>query len=78
MSSNRKAIQELIGKYGNPEIRETVTEGRRKFKATFQIDLDLHTELKTLAARQRRKMNEMVEEALRRYIESMERVKATP
>lgn len=42
----------------------------KKKKATFDLDPDLHTELKIFAATQDQKMVEVVETALRMYLDS--------
>lgn len=45
----------------------------KKKKATFDLDLDLHTELKVFAAQQDKKMVEVVEAALRIHFESQKK-----
>ena len=62
-------IQEAV----NTGIQEVVNTGMKKTtkKATFEIDLDLHKELKRTAVVQDRSMVELVEEALKLYFEQM-------
>jgi hypothetical protein len=46
---------------------------RAKKKATFNLDADLHHQLKVTAALYKREMLELVEEALRRYLKTLRR-----
>ena len=68
--SKRKAINQLL-EDNNTEIQEyseNKESDKTKKKATFELDSDLHTQLKIYAARQNKKMVDIVEEALKEYI----------
>jgi hypothetical protein len=77
--SKRDAIEQLLGKHRNQEMQETVNTGIQKpvnkKKATFDFDDQFHTELKIFAAKQNKKMVDVVVEALKEY---MRRHKNTP
>ncbi|OAB42017.1 hypothetical protein [Paenibacillus glacialis] len=87
MSSKMEKIKGLIDRkqYTNTNLQETVNtvihkDGKEetkssispKKKATYELDLDLHTELKIFAAKQNKKMVDIVEIALREYLYSHE------
>lgn len=77
---DRKPLNTAIQKPVNTGIHNAVNTDimsstpieptQKKKKATFDLDLDLHTELKVFAAQQDKKMVEVVEAALRMYFES--------
>lgn len=77
--SKKQAINELLNrKDTRPVIQEdvnTVILGtsddvpKAKKKATYELDADLHTELKVYAAKNGKKMVDVVEAALREYFE---------
>ncbi|SEB49779.1 hypothetical protein [Paenibacillus sp. GP183] len=76
--SKRDAIEQLLGKRKSQEIQETVNTGIQKSvkkKATFDFDDQFHTELKIFAAKQNKKMVDVVVEAVKEY---MRRHKNTP
>ncbi|ACB86482.1 hypothetical protein [Natranaerobius thermophilus] len=73
--SKRKAINQLLeDSDSNTKIQEYseeeegVNNNKTKKKATFELDSDLHTQLKIYAARQNKKMVDVVEEALKEYM----------
>lgn len=85
--SKRDAIEQLLGKRRSQEIQETVKTGIQetvntgiqkpvnKKKATFDFDDQFHTELKIFAAKENKKMVDVVVEAVKEY---MRRHKNTP
>lgn len=84
MSTKKESIRNLLQKkvstspdsttakqiHAEPELQEPVNTDIQKptKKATFDLDSELHTELKVLSARQGRPMVDIVQEALRAYI----------
>ena len=76
MSNKREALNELLNrKPVNTKIQESVDSvierdgvTQNKKKATYELDLDLHTELKVFAAKQNKKMVDVVEIAIREYL----------
>jgi tRNA/tmRNA/rRNA uracil-C5-methylase (TrmA/RlmC/RlmD family) len=69
--SKRDAIEQLLGKRKSQEIQETVNTGIQKSvkkKATFDFDDQFHTELKIFAAKQNKKMVDVVVEAAKEYM----------
>ncbi|MEC0373322.1 hypothetical protein [Paenibacillus chibensis] len=76
MSNKREALNELLNrKPVNTKIQESVDSviergvvPNNKKKATYELDLDLHTELKIFAAKQNKKMVDIVELAIREYL----------
>ncbi|MBD3922975.1 hypothetical protein H8B09_30065 [Paenibacillus sp. PR3] len=81
MSNKKEALSELLNKKPvNTKIQESVdtvidkgtttsaTTAAKK-KATYELDMDLHTELKVFAAKQDKRMVDIVELAIRRYLE---------
>lgn len=78
MSNKKDALSELLNrKPVNTKIQETVNTvinkeavPSNKKKATYELDLDLHTELKVFAAKQNVKMVDVVEVAIREYLKN--------
>jgi len=76
VSNKREALNELLNrKPVNTKIQESVDSvierdgvTQNKKKATYELDLDLHTELKVFAAKQNKKMVDVVEIAIREYL----------
>lgn len=79
--SNKNKFQGLLERkaVSNTNLQETINtvivKGKNqnedalpKKKATFELDLELHTELKIIAAKQNKKMVDIVELALREYL----------
>lgn len=67
--SKREAIERLLG---NRSVHKPVNTGiqeQKKKKATFDLDPDLHKALKTFAATRNRSMVDILESAIREYIE---------
>jgi len=79
VSNKKEALSELLNKKPvNTKLQEsvdtvidkgTITPAAIKKKATYELDLDLHTELKVFAAKQDKRMVDIVEIAIRRYLE---------
>jgi predicted rRNA methylase YqxC with S4 and FtsJ domains len=67
-SENTEAKRELIS-IENIELQGNVNTKKRK-KATFELELSLHTELKMFAAKEGKKMVEVVEESLIAYLKN--------
>lgn len=72
-ASNAEVVSQMIQKNVNTENNKTVNTGlqekkRNIKKATFELDEDLHKQLKSQAAMEGRKMIELVEEALHAYL----------
>lgn len=57
---NKKSIKQ--------EIQETKKEERKPKKVTYEIDEDLHYELRMLSFRQKKNVSELVEQAIRQYL----------
>lgn len=70
--SKKEAIHELLSRKSPhiQEIRNTENDHADKKKATFDLPPHLHMELKVFAARQNKKMVEVVEEALIKYLDA--------
>lgn len=81
MSNKKEALSELLNRRpvntGNiinvntensEKGKDTINTTSEKKKATFDLDKDLHTELKIFAAKQNKKMVEIVEIAIREYM----------
>lgn len=80
---DRKPLNTVVQKNTNTLLHRTVNtelaasssieDIPKKKKATFDLDIDLHTELKVFAAQQDKKMVEVVEAALRIHFESQKK-----
>ncbi|MFK7693899.1 hypothetical protein [Paenibacillus sp. HJGM_3] len=70
--SKRDAIEQLLGKRRSQAIQETINTGIQKpvakKKATFDFDDQFHKELKIFAAKQNKKMVDIVVEAVKEYM----------
>jgi hypothetical protein len=71
---NRKPVNTIKHKDVNTGIQDDVSAGpiASKKKATYELDLELHTELKIFAAKHNKKMVDVVEEALRQYLKNQQ------
>lgn len=70
--SKKQAFSDLLNrKPVNTEIHEEEeTPMGPKKKATYELDLNLHTDLKIFAAKHNKKMVEVVEDALKQYLKN--------
>ena len=58
--------------HGDAIIQSSVPAGPQKKKATFNLDARLHQRLKVIAAMHSREMVDIVEDALQKYLQTMD------
>lgn len=68
-SVHEQLIEPVVQKSVNEEIQEPVSQRK---KATFDLDAALHTRLKVFAANKGKPMVDILEEALRQYLNNEE------
>ena len=68
-SVHEQLIEPVVQKPVNEEIQEPV---QKRKKATFDLDATLHTRLKVFAANKGKPMVDILEEALRQYLNNEE------
>lgn len=71
---NSDVISKIVNnEYVNTAIQETVNTDRNVKKATFELDSDLHKRLHTFAVLNDTTMVDVVEKAIREYLDRMDK-----